>query len=82
MIIGTIEVVATRAEAAATPLYPNFQIRSGLRIQVKVVHMTISFRLILIFPMAANELVRVVEMLDHMPLIEKSISASNAGCHF
>ena len=82
IIIGTIELVATKAEAMATPLYPYFQIKSGVRTQVKVVHIAISLRFIFIFPTAANEFVKVVEILDHIPLIEKNIRAISAGYHF
>ena len=59
---ATRELLAVRAEARATPLTPINLIRIGVNIQVRIVHMTISFRVVVTRPVALRVLVKVMEI--------------------
>lgn len=63
-------------------MYPYLDINNGVKIHVSAVHISINFKLIFIFPIAAKALVIVVETEDHMALTENKPKAKSAGCHF
>ena len=82
MMMVMMEVQDTKAEAIAAPIKPNLATKGKVNIQVSEVHIIMSFRVILILPIALMALVRGVEMDDHMTLMINRCRAGRAGCHF
>src|SRR3989344_3322095 len=76
------ELVAVRAEAKATPLYPKTPISRGVKPQVNAVHKIISCKLVLIFPIAFKVLVSVVDKDAQRAFTPKRVKEMSAGCHF
>src|SRR3989344_533386 len=78
----TIDVVATTAEAKATPLKPIRRMNKGVRIQVSAVHMIMSWRLFLMWPVALRVFVSVVESEAQSAFTPNKARVIRAGCHF
>ena len=81
MITGIIDEKEIRKAVTATPLKPKKYIATGVSVQVKIIHIIISFSTTLILPIAFNMFVIGLEMAPHPILSVNKINDGTAASH-